>query len=208
MVVDIRRHLTEMAQDLGKGSLPGDEDLTDCHHDHPHLSITTAMENRFWMLIGTGHHETEDLVAQEGAQEGVVLAVEATSTPTSRAIRESVWTDTNETVVETGEHEADRRLPEEGSGIITGTADRLAVGRAPLVKEMIKGGHILMNEAQKIWINLLPFRGLRSANTEIVVIGKPDLGIDIKLLAQVTISTMAASVIVMRDDHKHQRRRS
>lgn len=168
MVVDIRRHLTETARDLGNGSLPGDEVLTGCHHDLPRLPITTVTENRSWTPTGTDHHEIGDLVGRGEGREEVVLAVEATSTPTSRVISGSEWTDMNETAVETEEHEADHRSPEEGNGIITGTADSLAVGRAPLMMEAITGGHTLKNEVQEIWINLLPSQTLRIATAETI----------------------------------------
>lgn len=97
----VTHHLTETAQVLVKGYLLGDEDLTDCHRDHPHLPITTATESRFRMDIATetGTGGVEDPV------EGVLLGVqplpeEVILTLTSQATRESAWIGTKETAVE------------------------------------------------------------------------------------------------------------
>lgn len=185
-MVGTRPHPTETAQDLGKGSQPGDEDLTGCLRDHPRRPITTATESR---EIGTGHYATEDPLA---AWEVAALAVEATSTPTSRATKESVWTDTSEIVVETEGHAADHRLPEENG--ITGTADRITVGLAHLMMETNKGAYMSTNEIQKIWTKTVQIPTLRCTG-KIKTVGKSDLGIDIKPSTQAIFWTMAASVI-------------
>lgn len=147
MAVGIPNRLIGMVQDQVKGSLLGDEDLTDYPHGHRHLLIITEMESLFWTPeIETGRRVTEGRAADLAAQ-----PVEAISIPTSRATSESEWTDMRETVVETTEHVVDHQSPDRESGIITGIEDRLTVGLAHLdVMELMKGTRLWMSKIQTV----------------------------------------------------------
>lgn len=138
-MVGTRPRLTETAQGLGRESLPGDEGRTGCLRDHPRLPITTATESR---ETGPGHPATG--APSAAWEELAARAAGVTSTPTSRATKESVWTDTSETVVETAGHEADRRLPDESG--TTATADRITIGLAHLVTGTTGAGRVLTSD--------------------------------------------------------------
>lgn len=116
-----RRHLTETAQALGKGSLPGGEARTGYHHGHHPLPITTATGSHSWtpahIETGIGHHGTEAPAAEEAPAVVVVAPVGGViSTLTYRVTSESAWIGTAAATTLNGPrgHGVDRQSPEDG----------------------------------------------------------------------------------------------